>query len=211
MKDKKKLLTITGTAVIAIIFVLLAIFSPGTIGKILNGGADETREPAFTETADETDIPVIDETAAPTEKATAKATPKATSKATPKATPKPTATPKNTPSDPQVVKGKVYDDKESVALYIHLYGELPPNYITKKEAQKLGWPGGELEKYAHGKCIGGDYFGNNEGNLPKNTKYHECDIDTLGAKSRGAKRIVYGDNGSVYYTEDHYETFKKLY
>lgn len=193
MKDRKKLLTITGTAVIAIIFVLLAIFSPGTIGKILNGGADETREPAFTETADETDIPVIDETAAPTEKATAK------------------ATPKNTPSDPQVVKGKVYDDKESVALYIHLYGELPPNYITKKEAQKLGWPGGELEKYAHGKCIGGDYFGNNEGNLPKNTKYHECDIDTLGAKSRGAKRIVYGDNGSVYYTEDHYETFKKLY
>lgn len=105
----------------------------------------------------------------------------------------------------------IYDSKDEVALYIVTYDKLPSNYITKKEAKKLGWSGGSLESYAPGKCIGGDYFGNYEGNLPEDTKYHECDIDTLGKKSRGAKRIVYSDDGYIYYTEDHYETFELLY
>lgn len=105
----------------------------------------------------------------------------------------------------------IYDSKDEVALYIVTYDKLPSNYITKKEAKKLGWSGGSLDSYAPGKCIGGDYFGNYEGNLPEDTKYHECDIDTLGKKSRGAKRIVYSDDGYVYYTEDHYETFELLY
>lgn len=105
----------------------------------------------------------------------------------------------------------IYDSKDEVALYIVTYDKLPSNYITKKEAKKLGWSGGSLESYAPGKCIGGDYFGNYEGNLPEDTKYHECDIDTLGKKSRGAKRIVYSDDGYIYYTEDHYKTFELLY
>lgn len=104
-----------------------------------------------------------------------------------------------------------YTSKEDVALYLHTYGKLPPNFITKKEAQKLGWQGGSLEKYAPGKCIGGDRFGNYEGILPDEGSYHECDIDTLGASGRGAKRIVYSDDGQIYYTEDHYETFEQLY
>lgn len=103
-----------------------------------------------------------------------------------------------------------YTSKEDVALYIHVYGRLPKNFITKKEAKKLGWEGGSLEKYAKGKCIGGDHFGNYEGILPSGN-YHECDIDTLGRKSRGAKRIIYSDDGRIYYTEDHYETFELLY
>lgn len=106
-----------------------------------------------------------------------------------------------------------YDDKENVALYIHIYGKLPPNYITKAEAQNLGWEGGSVEQYAPGKCIGGSYFGNYEGNLPAKDgrEYHECDIDTLGESSRGAKRIVYSNDGLIYYTDDHYETFELLY
>ncbi len=106
-----------------------------------------------------------------------------------------------------------YDDKDCVALYIHTYGKLPPNYITKKEAENLGWSGGSLEKYAEGKCIGGSKFGNYEGLLPKakGRQYYECDIDTLGEKSRGAKRIVYSNDGLIYYTDDHYETFELLY
>ena len=63
--------------------------------------------------------------------------------------------------------GESYDTKEEVALYLHLYGELPPNYMTKKEAQELGWEGGSLERFAPGKCIGGSTFGNYEGRLPK--------------------------------------------
>lgn len=104
-----------------------------------------------------------------------------------------------------------YTSKEDVALYIHQYGELPSNFITKKEAKKLGWSGGSLEEYAPGKSIGGDTFGNREGVLPEYGTYHECDIDTKGKKKRGAKRIVYSDDGRVYYTDDHYETFELLY
>jgi len=107
----------------------------------------------------------------------------------------------------------VYTTAEDVALYIHTYGKLPSNFITKSEARDLGWPGGSLEEYAPGKCIGGDYFGNYEGLLPEEDgrEYHECDIDTLGADSRGAKRIIYSNDGLIYYTEDHYESFELLY
>lgn len=106
-----------------------------------------------------------------------------------------------------------YTSKGDVALYIHLYGHLPDNFITKKEAQQLGWEGGSLEPYAPGKCIGGSHFGNYEGILPEKEgrSYTECDIDTLGADKRGAKRIVFSNDGLIYYTEDHYETFDLLY
>ena len=105
----------------------------------------------------------------------------------------------------------VYTEKEDVALYIHTYGCLPDNFITKDEARDLGWEGGGLEAYAPGKCIGGDRFGNYEGLLPDGRDYTECDIDTLGADSRGAKRIVFSDDGLIYYTDDHYESFELLY
>ncbi len=104
-----------------------------------------------------------------------------------------------------------YTSKEDVALYIYTYGKLPKNFITKSEARKLGWEGGSLEPYAPGMCIGGDYFGNYEGLLPTDRKYTECDIDTLGAHSRGAKRIVFSSDGLIYYTDDHYESFTLLY
>ena len=111
----------------------------------------------------------------------------------------------------QIVVGESYTTKEDVALYIHTYGCLPDNFITKSEARKLGWEGGSLEPYAPGKCIGGDRFGNYEGLLPEDREYKECDIDTLGANSRGAKRLVFSDDGLIYYTEDHYESFELLY
>lgn len=106
-----------------------------------------------------------------------------------------------------------YTTKEDVALYIHTYGRLPQNFITKKEAEKLGWPGGSLEPYAPGMCIGGSRFGNYEGLLPEKDgrTYTECDIDTLGAEKRGAKRIVFSNDGLIYYTGDHYESFELLY
>lgn len=106
-----------------------------------------------------------------------------------------------------------YTTKDDVALYIHLYGHLPDNFLTKKEAQDLGWSGGSLEPYAPGCSIGGSRFGNYEGLLPdkKGRTWTECDIDTMGAKSRGAKRIVFSNDGLIYYTGDHYESFELLY
>lgn len=105
-----------------------------------------------------------------------------------------------------------YDSKEDVAEYLSIYKKLPKNYITKNEARKLGWRGGYLEPYAPGKTIGGDRFGNREKKLPNKSgrKYYECDIDTLGAKKRGPKRMIYSNDGLIYYTEDHYNNFEKM-
>lgn len=113
----------------------------------------------------------------------------------------------------QIDENGAYTTKQEVAFYIYTYGHLPSNFITKKEAESLGWSGGSLESYAPGKCIGGNRFGNYEGILPEKEgrQYTECDIDTLGAEKRGAKRIVFSNDGLIYYTEDHYETFELLY
>ena len=114
---------------------------------------------------------------------------------------------------PAIEEDGTYTTKEDVVRYIHTYGHLPENFITKKQAQALGWEGGSLEPYAPGKCIGGSRFGNYEGTLPEKDgrTYTECDIDTLGASKRGGKRIVFSNDGLSYYTEDHYETFEPLY
>ena len=107
-----------------------------------------------------------------------------------------------------------YTSKEEVALYIHLYERLPDNYVTKDEAEDAGWNGGNVERYTgEGTAIGGGYFGNREGLLPKarGRSYAECDIDTVGENSRGSKRIVFSNDGLVYYTDDHYESFELLY
>lgn len=106
-----------------------------------------------------------------------------------------------------------YTSKEDVAAYLIAFGHLPPNFITKSDARAAGWQGGALEPYCPGKCIGGDRFGNREGLLPraKGRVWTECDINTLGASSRGAERLVFSNDGLIYYTGDHYESFQLLY
>ena len=107
-----------------------------------------------------------------------------------------------------------YSSKDEVAEYLHEFGHLPPNYLTKKEAQDLGWVAskGNLWEVAPGKSIGGDRFGNREGLLPEapGRKYYECDIDFDGSY-RNAKRIIFSNDGLIFYTEDHYESFRQLY
>ena len=118
------------------------------------------------------------------------------------------------PEEPvQIDEDGTYNSVEDVSLYLYTYDHLPDNYITKNEARDLGWTGGSVEQVAPGCAIGGDRFGNREGVLPKaeGRQYYECDIDTIGETSRGAKRIVWSDDGLIYYTEDHYESFTLLY
>lgn len=115
--------------------------------------------------------------------------------------------------DDVVVYGESYSDVLSVSAYIYEWEELPPNYITKKEAENLGWQSskGNLWDVAYGMSIGGDRFGNREGILPEGEEYRECDIDYQGGY-RDAKRIVYSiDDYDIYYTEDHYESFEQVY
>ena len=107
-----------------------------------------------------------------------------------------------------------YTSKDDVALYIHTYSKLPLNYITKAKAQEMGWDPekGNLSDILPGMSIGGSAFGNYEGNLPRATgrRYFECDIDYEGGY-RGAKRLIYSNDGLVFYTKDHYKTFEQLY
>lgn len=114
---------------------------------------------------------------------------------------------------PALDEDGAYTQQDDVALYLYLYGRLPDNFITKSEARALGWSGGGLDSYAYGKCIGGDRFGNYEGLLPeKNGRtYYECDVGTLHKSSRGPRRIVFSNDGLIYYTDDHYESFTLLY
>ena len=108
----------------------------------------------------------------------------------------------------EVVREGEYTSKDDVARYIKQFGTLPRNFITKSQARALGWRGGPLEPDAPGKSIGGDRFGNYERRLP-NDSYRECDIDTRG-KPRGAKRLVFTPRRRVYYTDDHYKTFREV-
>ena len=132
---------------------------------------------------------------------------------------KPDATAPPEEEEPFVVYGGEYSDKDHVAAYLRAFQELPPNYITKKEAQALGWVSnqGNLWQVAPGKSIGGDRFGNYEGQLPaaKGRQYYECDIDYALDQARykggrNGKRIIFSSDGLIFYTEDHYNTFEDI-
>lgn len=127
--------------------------------------------------------------------------------------PSDTTSDNTTEAAPPIAEDGYYYSKDDVALYIHTYKKLPANFITKAEAEGYGWSGGSVEPYYDGGAIGGDRFGNREGLLPRadGRVYYECDIDTLGKSSRGAKRIVFSNDGLIYYTDDHYESFTLLY
>lgn len=159
-----------------------------------------------------TNVPNGGEAGTPTLAPTVTVTPTVAPTPTNTPTPEPTVTPTPTPTPAIDEEGWFYD-AENVALYLHVYGRLPGNYITKSEARELGWSSGSVERVAPGYAIGGDYFQNREGLLPKadGRQYYECDIDTDGGKSRGAKRIVFSNDGLIYYTEDHYRSFTLLY
>jgi len=162
-------------------------------------------------------LPETDTAPVPTAAPTSELSLLTPSPASPRPSKAPAPTPKPTPApsaDTQTVREDgTYTGKDDVALYIHTFGHLPSNFIKKKDAEAAGWSGGSLERVLPGMCIGGDYFGNYEGQLPKakGRRWTECDIDTLGAKSRGSKRIVFSNDGLIYYSPDHYESFEKLY
>ena len=103
---------------------------------------------------------------------------------------------------------------QEIADYIFEHGELPGNFITKEEAMELGWDSGSnyVSDVAPGRSLGGDRYGNYQKNLPyeKGRKYFECDCNYTGGK-RGAERIVYSNDGHVWYSDDHYQTFTELF
>jgi ribonuclease T1 len=55
-------------------------------------------------------------------------------------------------------------------------------------------------------------FGNRERLLPARARgwYREYTVRTPGERTRGARRIVAGRDGTLYYTDDHYRSFKRV-
>lgn len=113
-----------------------------------------------------------------------------------------------------VTEDGTYTSKNEVAFYLHTYGHLPSNYISKTKARKAGWVSseGNLDEVCPGMSIGGSTFYNDEGLLPEapGREWKECDIDYSGGY-RNEKRIVYSNDGLIFYTGDHYNSFEQLY
>ncbi len=131
--------------------------------------------------------------------------------AAPQAPAEPAPTPEAT-EEPLPTESGSYTEVEDVAYYLHTYGHLPDNYMTKSEAEDAGWRSyaGNLWDVAYGMSIGGDRYGNYDGQLPKGERYYEADVNYDGGY-RGGERVVYTEDGDVWYTSDHYESFERLY
>ena len=125
-----------------------------------------------------------------------------------------TAAPTATPLPEATVTPGPMDKAQELVDYLAEYGELPENFIRKKEAEARGWK--TIYRYVSdigpGITIGGDYFGNYEEKLPrvKGRKYYEADCFYEGGP-RNEYRIIFSDDGHYWYTEDHYETFTELF
>lgn len=108
-------------------------------------------------------------------------------------------------------ENKAYYSMEDVSLYIYSYGKLPKNYLTKNEAKALGWDPkeGNLWQVTDKGVIGGDRFNNYEKILP-DANYKEADVNYEGGR-RNAERLVFDEDGNIYYSKDHYESFERVY
>ena len=113
-----------------------------------------------------------------------------------------------------------YNDMEDVAAYIYKYHHLPSNYVDKGTASLAGWEGGPVRNVIPGASIGGDrFYGDrffeeySSSPLPRATGrfYRECDVNSDMIFERGFERLLYSNDGLVYYTPDHYKTFRLIY
>ncbi len=91
--------------------------------------------------------------------------------------------------------------------------KLPDRYLTKEEAETLGWERdlGNLSEVAPGKSIGGNIYGNRKGLLPEapGRIWYEADINYTSGY-RGTERILYSNDGLIFVTYDHYQTFYEI-
>jgi len=105
------------------------------------------------------------------------------------------------------------DGLDGADLFVMDTGNLPDNYITKREAIDLGWIGrkGNLAEIAPGKMIGGEIYYNDDGHLPQapGRVWYEADIN-YSSGYRNRHRLLYSSDGLVFVTYDHYTTFIQI-
>lgn len=98
-------------------------------------------------------------------------------------------------------------------FWIKYFKKLPEYYISKYDAKKLGWVQqlGNLANVAPGKMIFGGVYQNRNGHLPmaEGRIWYEADIDyTFGW--RGDRRGLFSNDGLIFVSYDHYETFEEI-
>ncbi len=89
---------------------------------------------------------------------------------------------------------------------------LPDYYISKEDALAIGW---KLSKwpsnFVPGKTITAGLYKNLDGHLPQATGriWHEADINYKTGK-RNSQRVLWSNDGLIFVTYDHYETFYEI-
>jgi len=202
-----------GMLPVVILLVVIMIFGIKIIGELTNSNDIQANLNVTTlETEIDTTSKAIIESAS--EGLTETVTQVMTEVQTEAPTKAPTEATTQAVDETTIDESSYYYTANDVALYLYTFGHLPPNYITKNQAKEMGWVAdkGNLWDVAKGMVIGGDYFGNYEDKLAEATgrKYYECDVNYEGGY-RNAYRIVFSNDGLIYYTKDHYETFTRLY
>lgn len=103
--------------------------------------------------------------------------------------------------------------KDGADYWLKRYQTIPDYYLSKEEAKTLGWKAilGNLSDVAPDKMIGGDIYQNRNGHLPQapGRIWYEADINYTGGY-RTRHRIFYSNDGLIFVTYDHYETFVEI-
>lgn len=100
--------------------------------------------------------------------------------------------------------GGAFDDDSSTDIVVVQLDDLPPEVSDTVDLVEAGGPFPYEED--------GAVYGNREGILPEEPDgyYREFTVETLGSSDRGARRLVTGNGGEVYYTDDHYVSFVEV-
>lgn len=102
--------------------------------------------------------------------------------------------------------------KEGADYWLKYFGELPKYYATKDYAYSVGWRDGKSPaKFLSGRMISGGIYYNSNGHLPDvpGRIWYEADINYYEGK-RNRHRILWSNDGLIFVTYDHYETFYEI-
>lgn len=93
------------------------------------------------------------------------------------------------------------------------FKHLPSYYISQEDAANLGWEAklGNLSNVAPGKMLAKGIYQNRNGHLPQESGriWYEADINYKSGW-RNDQRILYSNDGLVFVSYDHYQTFTEI-
>ncbi len=104
------------------------------------------------------------------------------------------------------------NEKDGADYWLKLFGVLPEYYVSSKDLEKLGWRYGKRpSKFAPGKMYSKGVYENSDGHLPDvpGRIWYEADINYYEGR-RNKHRVLWSNDGLIFVTYDHYETFYEI-